>query len=144
MLINRELCASTRMIRLPGARSLLDYRARRAEHGPVKEKSNNNSELKGRRERRVLEEPHASLNGLLTQWGLHPGHCAPSAFHTEAHELSLGAAHSGKVQLCRRLEAVLQGGDTHLRHLGTRQSMWYQEPRSLQRGSFLGTVSSLL
>lgn len=67
MLINRELCASTRMIRLPGARSLPDYRARRAEHGPVKEKSNNNSELKGRRERRVLEEPHASLNGLLTQ-----------------------------------------------------------------------------
>lgn len=37
MLINRELCASIRIIRLPGARSLLDYRARRAEHGPIRE-----------------------------------------------------------------------------------------------------------
>lgn len=46
MLINRELCASIRIIRLLGARSLLDYRARRAEHGPIRGEKQGQQQVK--------------------------------------------------------------------------------------------------
>lgn len=122
------------MIRWPGARSLLDYRARRGEHGPVRVESSRKSEVKDRREWRILEEPCTSLNGLRTEWG--PPIPPYSAFHGGAHEqLSSGRAFWESSAV---LQAAFQRGDTCLRQRekdllwGPDSPTWYQEPGSLQ------------
>lgn len=62
------------MIRWPSARSLLDYRAMKVDHRPVRVENSKKLELKDMPERRVLQELYTTLNGLLTEWDLSPCH----------------------------------------------------------------------
>lgn len=107
------------MIRLPGARSLLDCRARIAEHGPamLEQKALRKAKGRGRRAQRVLEEWSALLDGLLAENVC--AHAIPptAMFHLGAHTLLSGSqAFWGSPAV---LEAALPRGDMHLRQKKT-------------------------
>lgn len=107
------------MIRLPGARSLLDCRARTAEQGPatLEQKALRKAKGRGRRARRVLEEQSALLlDGFLADVC---AHAIPptSVFHLGAHKLLSGSQAFWASPAV--LEAALPRGDTHLRQKKT-------------------------
>lgn len=139
------------MIRWPGARSLLDYRTRRAEHGPVRAESRKKSELKDRREWRILEQlrilrspcwKHFSQNEVWAH-AILPN----PALHVGAQELlSSGRAFWESSAV---LEAAFQRDDTRLREKKT-CSGDQMVPRDIRNqglpkmGICQQTVSSLL